>query len=102
MSEFFLFLEASYFYYQKAEYGRDCKEVFDQCSASNSSGVYLIKPDGYPHPFEVYCNNSIDSGGWTVSKHLREPRGSKISIFTLTGLAGVRYREQGVKTRPFT
>ncbi|KAJ8017489.1 Ryncolin-4 [Holothuria leucospilota] len=30
------------------------------------NGVYLIKPDGYPKPFEVYCNNDTDFGGWTV------------------------------------
>ncbi|KAJ8049910.1 Fibrinogen-like protein A [Holothuria leucospilota] len=55
-----------YFFYQTPEYPRDCREVRDQCSSSISSGVYLIKPDGYPKPFEVYCNNDIDSGGWTV------------------------------------
>ncbi|KAJ8033074.1 Angiopoietin-related protein 1 [Holothuria leucospilota] len=57
--------QASFLYYQKAEYARDCKEVFDQCPASNASGVYLIKPDGYPDSFEVYCQN-IESSGWTV------------------------------------
>ena len=59
-------------------YPRDCQEVNDQCfnayrdnvydnsSQSRPSGIYLIKPDGYPEAFEVYCNNSIDNGGWTV------------------------------------
>ncbi|KAJ8033841.1 Fibrinogen-like protein A [Holothuria leucospilota] len=56
----------TYFFYQLPTYPRDCKEVLDQCSHRNSSGVFLIKPDGYPHPFEVYCNNSFESGGWTV------------------------------------
>ncbi|KAJ8033600.1 Ficolin-1 [Holothuria leucospilota] len=57
---------SSYFFYQHSEYPRDCHEVYAQCSATNSSGVYLIKPDGYPNAFEVFCDNSIDGGGWTV------------------------------------
>ncbi|KAJ8019018.1 Fibrinogen-like protein 1 [Holothuria leucospilota] len=59
-------LEGSYFFYQQPEYPRDCKEVYTQCSSDNSSGVYTIKPDGYPKPFEVYCDNQISTGGWTV------------------------------------
>ncbi|KAJ8047710.1 Fibrinogen C domain-containing protein 1 [Holothuria leucospilota] len=59
---------SSYFFYQHSEHPRDCQEILSQCSASNSftSGVYLIKPDGYPQPFEVFCDNSIESEGWTV------------------------------------
>ncbi|KAJ8023162.1 Fibrinogen-like protein A [Holothuria leucospilota] len=56
----------TYFYYQQPEYPRDCKEVYDQCEDQAPGGVYLIKPEGSPQPFEVYCNNSIDGGGWTV------------------------------------
>ncbi|PIK36952.1 putative ficolin-2-like [Apostichopus japonicus] len=26
----------------------------------------MIKPEGYPEPFEVYCDNTDSSGGWTV------------------------------------
>ena len=40
--------------------------VYDNSSQSRPSGIYLIKPDGYSEAFEVYCNNSIDNGGWTV------------------------------------
>ncbi|KAJ8033066.1 Angiopoietin-related protein 7 [Holothuria leucospilota] len=58
--------DSSYFFYQQPEYPRDCKEARDQCSSDNLSGVYTIKPDGYAQPFEVYCNNDIASGGWTV------------------------------------
>ncbi|KAJ8043774.1 Ryncolin-1 [Holothuria leucospilota] len=57
---------SSYFFYQQPRYPRDCKEARDQCISDNFSGVYTIKPDGYPQPFEVYCSNDISSGGWTV------------------------------------
>ncbi|KAJ8033896.1 Fibrinogen-like protein A [Holothuria leucospilota] len=58
--------DSSYFFYQRPNYPRDCNEVLNECSSSSSSGVYLIKPDGYLEPFEVFCNNDIDSGGWTI------------------------------------
>lgn len=58
-------LESSYFFYHRPEYPRDCDEIRDQCSSDISSGVYLIKPDGYPEAFEVYCENA-DSQLWTV------------------------------------
>ncbi|KAJ8033879.1 Ficolin-2 [Holothuria leucospilota] len=57
---------STFFFYQKPQYPRDCTEVRDSCSSPVSSGVYLIKPDGYEEPFEAYCDNEIDSGGWTV------------------------------------
>ncbi|KAJ8049882.1 Angiopoietin-related protein 1 [Holothuria leucospilota] len=57
---------STYFLYQTPDYPRDCQEIRDQCSSSIPNGVYLIKPDGYPKPFEVYCNNDTDFGGWTV------------------------------------
>lgn len=63
----YLFLLASsFFLYQRAEYPRDCHEVLSQCPSSRNDGVYVIKPDGYPEPFEVSCNNSLGDGGWTV------------------------------------
>ncbi|XP_071837732.1 fibrinogen-like protein A [Apostichopus japonicus] len=57
---------SSYFYYQEPEYPRDCKEVYEQCDDQTESGIFMIQPDGAPEPFEVYCNNSINGGGWTV------------------------------------
>lgn len=57
--------DASYFYYQQADYPKDCQEVYNQCT-NTTDGIYLIKPDGYTEPFEVFCNNTIDGGGWTV------------------------------------
>ncbi|KAJ8032904.1 Ficolin-2 [Holothuria leucospilota] len=59
-------LGSSYFFYQHPEYPKDCMDVFNQCSGHNASGVYVIKPDGYPEPFEVYCDNEKHGGGWTV------------------------------------
>ncbi|XP_071836774.1 uncharacterized protein [Apostichopus japonicus] len=59
-------LTSSFFFYQRANYPRDCHEVLSQCPSSINDGVYVIKPDGYPEPFEVYCNNSLGDGGWTV------------------------------------
>lgn len=57
----------TYFVFQQPEYPRDCREVSNACSSThNTSGVYLIKPDGYSEPFEAYCNNDLDAGGWTV------------------------------------
>ncbi|KAJ8033950.1 Zonadhesin [Holothuria leucospilota] len=57
---------AFYLFYQKPAYPRDCKEVLDSCHYQRLSGVYAIKPDGYHKPFEVYCDTTGDSGGWTV------------------------------------
>ncbi|XP_071837403.1 uncharacterized protein [Apostichopus japonicus] len=56
-----------YFLFQTPEYPRDCHEVLNQCSSTNAkSGVYLIKPDQYPEPFQTYCDQNTTSGGWTV------------------------------------
>ncbi|KAJ8050958.1 Fibrinogen C domain-containing protein 1 [Holothuria leucospilota] len=57
-------LGSPYFVYQAPGYRRDCQEVHGHCSSS--SDVYLIKPDGYPEPFEVFCDNATSGGGWTV------------------------------------
>lgn len=59
---------SSFFFYREPDYPRDCSEVQGSCFSSVSSGVYLIKPDGYKEPFEAYCNYDTDVGGWTVSK----------------------------------
>ncbi|XP_071836597.1 uncharacterized protein [Apostichopus japonicus] len=57
----------TYFVIQQPAYPRDCREVSNACSSThNTSGVYLTKPDGYPEPFEAYCDNDLDTGGWTV------------------------------------
>lgn len=59
------FSGSSYFFYQLPEYPRDCEEVRDQCSSATLNSTYVIKPDGYPEPFEVYCE-SVDCEVWTV------------------------------------
>ncbi|XP_071837424.1 uncharacterized protein [Apostichopus japonicus] len=63
---------STYFFFQQPAYPRDCKEVSNTCSSThNSSGVNLIKPDGYPEPFEAYCDNDLDTGGWTILQRRR-------------------------------
>ncbi|PIK42341.1 Fibrinogen-like protein A [Apostichopus japonicus] len=60
-------LDLQYFLFQTPEYPRDCHEVLNQCSSTNAkSGVYLIKPDQYPEPFQTYCDHNTTSGGWTI------------------------------------
>ncbi|XP_071836747.1 uncharacterized protein [Apostichopus japonicus] len=63
---------SSFFLYQRAEYPRDCHEVLSQCPSSRNDGVYVIKPYGYPEPFEVSCNNSLGDGGWTVIQRRKD------------------------------
>ncbi|KAJ8019625.1 Ryncolin-4 [Holothuria leucospilota] len=58
--------QSSYFFYQRPEYPRDCTDVRNECNLSNSSGVFLIKPNGYSESFEVYCSNEDQLGDWTV------------------------------------
>ncbi|KAJ8028528.1 Fibrinogen-like protein A [Holothuria leucospilota] len=59
--------EDGYFYYQNSDYPKDCQEVLNQCTENDrNSGVYWIKPEGYEEPFEVYCDQITDGGGWTV------------------------------------
>jgi len=41
--------------------GKSCTEV--RSNGSSMDGVYWIDPDGVP--FQVYCDMSLDGGGWT-------------------------------------
>ncbi|XP_071837842.1 fibrinogen-like protein A [Apostichopus japonicus] len=55
-------------YYQEPQYPRDCEDVYNnRCEfQTQESGVYMIQPDDAPEPFNVFCNNSVDGGKWTV------------------------------------
>ena len=44
---------------------------------STKSGVYKISPDGAAS-HEVYCEQELDGGGWTVSSELSVNTKSKI------------------------
>ena len=41
----------------------DCEELYN--SGINKSGVYTIYPHN-SHSFDVFCNQTIAGGGWTV------------------------------------
>lgn len=64
-----LFKGPSYIFYQQPEYPKDCHDTLNQCSIAHSSGVKIIKPNGYSDPFEVYCKSEQNSQGWTVSPY---------------------------------
>ncbi|XP_043941159.1 angiopoietin-related protein 1 [Protopterus annectens] len=43
---------------------RDCYHVKE--SGYSNSGIYLIKPEGVQGLMQVWCEHSLDIGGWTV------------------------------------
>ncbi|PFX13458.1 microfibril-associated glycoprotein 4-like [Stylophora pistillata] len=42
---------------------RDCVDIYD--CGQKASGVYTVRPRG-KQPFDVFCDQITDSGGWTV------------------------------------
>ncbi|PIK37566.1 fibrinogen-like protein A [Apostichopus japonicus] len=59
--------DTGYCHSSRSEYRRDCREIYEKCdNFEGRSGTYMIQPSGSPEPFQVYCNNSIDGGSWTV------------------------------------
>ncbi|KAE8610408.1 hypothetical protein XENTR_v10012111 [Xenopus tropicalis] len=43
---------------------RDCQHAKE--SGFSNSGIYLIKPDNANSPMQLWCENSLDPGGWAV------------------------------------
>lgn len=49
---------------------RDCLAAQDAGHAT--SGMYLIKPDETERPMQVWCEQGIDGGGWTIIQTRRD------------------------------
>ncbi|CAL8280835.1 unnamed protein product [Lota lota] len=49
---------------------RDCLHA--QEAGHTSSGMYLIKPDEAARPMQVWCEQGMDNGGWTVIQSRRD------------------------------
>lgn len=49
---------------------RDCLEA--QEAGHSTSGMYLIRPDESERPVQVWCEQDIDNGGWTVIQSRRD------------------------------
>ncbi|XP_069497274.1 angiopoietin-related protein 1 [Ambystoma mexicanum] len=43
---------------------RDCKQARD--AGFSNSGIYLIKPNSSHGPMQLWCEHSLDPGGWAV------------------------------------
>lgn len=43
---------------------KDCQHAKD--AGHSVSGIYLIKPENSNGPMQLWCENSLDPGGWTV------------------------------------
>lgn len=49
---------------------RDCLQA--QEAGHSTSGMYVIKPDEAERPMQVWCEQNIDNGGWTVIQSRRD------------------------------
>ncbi|XP_064789688.1 angiopoietin-related protein 1-like [Oncorhynchus masou masou] len=49
---------------------RDCLQA--QEAGHGTSGMYLLKPDEAERPMQVWCEQGLDNGGWTVIQSRRD------------------------------
>ncbi|XP_004079029.1 angiopoietin-related protein 1 [Oryzias latipes] len=49
---------------------RDCLDA--QEAGHITSGMYLIKPDETERPVQVWCEQNIDNGGWTIIQRRKD------------------------------
>lgn len=43
---------------------KDCQHAKE--AGYSVSGIYMIKPENSNGPIQLWCENSLDPGGWTV------------------------------------
>lgn len=43
---------------------KDCQHAKE--AGYSVSGIYMIKPENSNGPMQLWCENSLDPGGWTV------------------------------------
>ncbi|KAI4889768.1 hypothetical protein NFI96_015758 [Prochilodus magdalenae] len=49
---------------------RDCLHAMQ--AGHDTSGMYLLKPDGSERPFQAWCEHDLDNGGWTIIQRRKD------------------------------